>query len=157
MGDAFMNARNSGAIDTMLAGIEAKVKADLVDISKQITQDFKEQARCVITAYYANYSPLMYERTYNLSSGVINDDISFSVLNGTEYGGGVQFSSAKMFDYTDGGNKDIVVNSFMFGIHGSEKIHVDAVSPMSQMEEFQNSYKNILNGYFTSRGYKVNS
>ena len=61
----------------------------------------------------------------------------------------------ELFDYVH--NKDIVVDSFMWGIHGSEKVHVDAVSPLDIMEEFQHSYKNILNSYFTSRGYKVNS
>lgn len=152
-----MSSKINMEIDTMLAKIETKVKADLVDISRQITQDFKEQASCVVREYYLNYSPLMYERKDNLRSGVINDDISFSVLNGTGYGGGVQFSSEKMWAYTDGGNKDIVVNSFMYGIHGSERVHVDETSPMSKMEEFQNSYKSILNGYFISRGYKVNS
>lgn len=148
---------NSAVIDTMFAEIEAKVRADLVDISKQVKEDFETEAWSAINSYYYNYSPIMYERTYNLKSGVIDDDISFATLNGSEYGGGVQFSSAKMFDYTDGGNKDIVVDSFMWGIHGSEKVHVDAVSPLDIMEEFQHSYKNILNSYFTSRGYKVNS
>lgn len=151
-----MSSKTNIMIDTMLAEIETKVKADLVDISKQITQDFKAQARNVVTAYYLNYNPLMYERTYNLSSGVINDDISFSVLNGNGYGGGVQFSPMKMNDYVSGGNKNAVVNNFMLGIHGSEKVQVDDISPMNAMEEFQNNYKEILNGYFISRGYKVN-
>lgn len=151
-----MSSKTNIMIDTMLAEIETKVKADLVDISKQITQDFKAKARNVVTAYYLNYNPLMYERTYNLSSGVINDDISFSVLNGSGYGGGVQFSSMKMNDYVSGGNKNAVVNNFMLGIHGSEKVQVDDISPMNAMEEFQNNYKEILDGYFISRGYKVN-
>lgn len=151
-----MSSKTNIMIDTMLAEIETKVKADLVDISKQITQDFKAQARNVVTAYYLNYNPLMYERTYNLSSGVINDDISFSVLNGSGYGGGVQFSPMKMNDYVSGGNKNAVVNNFMLGIHGSEKVQVDDISPMNAMEEFQNNYKEILDRYFIGRGYKVN-
>ena len=61
-----------------------------------------------------------------------------------------------MADYDDGGDKFIVVGNFLRGVHGDPSVHVDAHSPASLMEDFQNGYKKkVLDPYFKDLGYKV--
>lgn len=142
--------------DKIIREAEQKVRADLKDISAEVKKDFVEKAKEVVLLYYANYPPQLYQRTGNLQGGVIDDNVSFSSLNGNGYGAWIQFSSSGMADYTDGGDKAIVVDSFMSGIHGRPSIQQDSPSATDLMDNFQNGYKSILNGYFISRGYRVN-
>ena len=144
-------------IDKILDKAEAKVKASLVSISSKITADFRAEAKNAIQSYYANYTPVLYERTGNLRKNVIGDDLSFNVLNGNTYGGGVQFNSGNMPDYTNGGDKDIVVQNFMAGIHPGRRgpVHVEYTPAHQIMEDFQKGYKKTLDGYFISHGFTV--
>lgn len=144
-------------IDGILDKAEAKVKASLVNISSKVTTDFRKKAVHAINAYYANYTPWMYDRTGNLRDNVIGDELSFNILNGNMYGGGVQFSSGNMPDYMDGGKKDIVVENFMAGIHPAPRkpAFVEGNPAHQIMEDFQNGYKKTLDRYFISHGFEV--
>ena len=108
--------------------------------------------------YYTNYPkpPRIYNRTYNLRDNVINDNIPGGSLGGNEYGAWIQFSANGMNNYTDGGDKFQIVDSFMEGIHGRPSVQVDSPSPQELMQQFQEGYKKrTLDGYFRSLGYTV--
>jgi hypothetical protein len=143
-------------IDKIIADAEKKVRTDLKNISQVAKNDFVTKAKEVVMLYYSHYPkpPRIYERTNNLRNNVINSDLSFIALNGNGYDAWVQFSSDNMSDY-EMGNKDVVVANFMHGIHGRESIYVEENPAMGLMEEFQNNYKKILDGYFINLGYKV--
>lgn len=151
-----MSADVNSFIDQMIADAENKIRTDLRDISSKVKKDFIEKAREVVLLYYSHYTkpPRVYERTNNLRDNVVDDNVSFTVLNNNAHGAWIQFNSNKMSDYVHG-NKDVVVANFMEGIHGRESIFVESEPAMSLMDEFQNSYKKILDGYFLKRGYKV--
>lgn len=143
-------------VDKIIADAEKKVRTDLKDISSKAKKDFTNKAKETVMLYYAHYTkpPRVYERTNNLRDNVIDEDISFVALNGNGYDAWIQFNSNKMSDYKNG-NKNVVVSNFMEGIHGRKDIFVEEKSAMSLMDDFQNNYKNILDGYFASRGYTV--
>ena len=146
-------------IDKIVDDAEAKVRADLKVISSKAKNDFIEKAKEVVLLYYANYPkpPRFYERTYNLRDNVIDEDVPFGALNGNGYGAWIEFSADNMKDYTDGGDKFMIVESFMEGIHGRPSIQVDSPSPTKLMDDFQDNYKKrTLDGYFRSLGYRVN-
>lgn len=152
-----MSNNVNALIDKIINDAEKKVRTDLKVISSKAKQDFTEKAKEVVLLYYANYEPKLYTRTYNLQEGVINDSVSFNSLNGNGYGAWIQFSTNGMKDYIDGGDKFMVVESFMEGIHGRPSIQVDSPSPTDLMNDFQYRYKrSTLNGYFRSLGYRVN-
>ena len=143
-------------IDKIVADAEKKVRTDLRDISLKVKNDFVAKANEAVMLYYAHYTkpPRVYERTNNLRDNVIDDNISFISLNGNGYDAWVQFNPDSMLDY-DMGNKDVVVHNFMHGIHGRPSIFVEDNPAMDLMDDFQNNYKKILDGYFVSRGYTV--
>ena len=143
-------------IDKIIADAEEKVRTDLRDISLKVKSDFVAKAKEVVMLYYSHYTkpPRIYERTNNLRDNVIDDNLSFIALNGNGYDAWVQFNSDNMSDY-DMGNKDVVVANFMHGIHGRKSIFVEDNPAMDLMEDFQNNYKKILDGYFVSRGYTI--
>lgn len=142
-------------VDKIIADAEKKVRTDLKDISSKVKNDFTNKAKEVVILYYTNYKPIKYVRTNNLRDNVVYDDnLSFIALNGNGYDAWVQFNSDNMSDY-DTGNKDAVVSNFMYGIHGRPSISVEKESAMSLMDDFQQNYKNILDGYFINLGYIV--
>ena len=152
-----MTGNINALIDKIIDDAEAKVRADLKVISSKAKNDFVQKAKEVVLLYYTNYDPKLYKRTYNLQNNVINDNVSFTSLNGNGYGAWIQFSADGMRDYTDGGDKFMVVESFVAGIHGRPSIQVDSPSPADLMDDFQYSYKKrTLDGYFRSLGYRVN-
>lgn len=141
-------------IDKIVNDAEKKIRADLEVISSKVQDDFIKKAREAVLLYYAQYDPIMYERTYNLQNNVINENITFDVLNNGEYGAYIRFSADEMYDYYDGGDKFMVVESFMEGKHGRKR---RSPSPGDFMQEFQDGYKTkTLDGYFRSFGYRVN-
>lgn len=149
-----MSADVNAIVDKIIADAEKKIRTDLSNISSKAKRDFVEKAKETVLLYYANYTPRIYQRTYNLSNNVIDDDISFSVLNGGEYGAFIQFNSQGMSDYGMG-SKDIVVSNFMQGIHGRKSVFVDGNPAIDLMDKFQEDYKEILDGYFIDLGYRV--
>ena len=142
-------------VDKIIADAKKKVRTDLKDISSKAKKDFVDKAKETISFYYTNYQPKIYQRTYNLQNNVIDEDISFIVLNGNGYDAWIQFNSNKMSDY-DIGNKDAVVSNFMYGIHGCKNIFVENNSAINLMDDFQKNYKKILDSYFLNLGYTVN-
>lgn len=143
-------------VDKIIREAEQKVRSDLKVISSKIKEDFVSKAKEVVLLYYSNYpDPVLYKRTGNLKGGVIDD--SFNSFKGSEYGASIQFSPSGMSDYTDGGDKGIVVKSFMSGIHGRPSVQVDSPSATDLMNNFQNGYKKTLDSYFIGMGYRVNS
>lgn len=143
-------------IDKIIDDAEAKVRADLKVISSKAKNDFIEKAKEVVLLYYANYTPELYKRTNNLRDNVINDNMSFATLSGNGYSAWIEFSANGMGNYTDGGDKFIIVESFISGIHGRPSIQVDSPSPTELMDDFQDSYKKrTLDGYFRSLGYHI--
>ena len=141
-------------VDKIIADAEKKIRTDLKDISSKAKRDFVEKAKEAVTSYYANYFPRIYQRTNNLRDNVIDDDVSFAVLNGNGYGAWIQFNSGGMSDYAMG-SKDIVVSNFLYGIHGRRSIAVDSNPAADLMDDFQKNYKKILDGYFINLGYTV--
>lgn len=149
-----MSADVNAFVDKIIADAENKIRTDLSNISSKAKRDFVERAKEAVSLYYANYYPKIYQRTDNLRNNVIDDDISFSVLNGGEYGAWIQFNSNGMASYTMG-SKDVVVSNFMQGIHGRRSVAVDPNPAMDLMDDFQNSYKKTLDGYFIALGYTI--
>ena len=148
-----MSADVNTLVNKIIADAEKKIRTDLKNVSAKVTRDFIEKAKQTVFAYY-EWQPKIYERTYNLRDNVIDDSISFKILNGSRYGGGVQFTSDNMSDY-DMGSKDVVVANFMHGIHGRKSVFVESNPAMDLMSDFQNNYKKILDGYFINLGYTV--
>lgn len=152
-----MSADVNAIADKIIADAEKKIRTDLKNISSKVKKDFVDKAKEVVSLYYANYSPRLYVRTSNLMNGVIDEDISFAALNGNGYGAWIQFNSNGMSDYNDGTySADTVVSNFMSGIHGRPRVKIDGTPAITLMNNFQNSYKKILDGYFLDLGYKVN-
>ena len=149
-----MSAGVNAIVDKIIADAEKKVRTDLKAISSKAKQDFVDKAREAVCTYYANYDPKLYIRTDNLRYGVIDENPSFTVLNGNGYNAWIQFNSGKMRDYTMG-SKDVVVFNFMEGIHGRESVFVDSNPAVDFMNDFQNNYKKTLDSYFIDLGYKV--
>lgn len=143
-------------VDKIIADAKQKVRTDLKDISLKAKNDFVAKAKEVVMLYYSHYPkpPRIYERTNNLRDNVIDSDLSFVTLNGKGYDAWVQFNSYNMSDY-DMGNKDVVVSNFMHGIHGRPSIFVEDNPAIDLMDDFQNNYKKILDGYFINLGYTV--
>ena len=149
-----MSSNVNAFIDKMIADAEQKIRTDLKDISSKAKRDFVEKAKETVALYYAHYSPKIYERTNNLKDNVVDDYLSFVVLNGHGYGAWVQFNSSNMSDYNIG-NKDAVVSNFMYGIHGRPNVFMESIPAIELMEDFQLNYKKILDGYFINLGYTV--
>lgn len=149
-----MSSEVGALVDKMIADAENKIRTDLNNISAKVKRDFVEKAKEAVSSYYANYSPKIYQRTNNLRNNVIDDDLTFSILNGNGYGAAVQFNSNNMSDYNMG-NKDVVVSNFMYGIHGRRNIAVDGNPAIDLMKQFQDGYKATLDGYFIGLGYTV--
>jgi hypothetical protein len=151
-----MNANIDAFVDKIIADAEKKIRTDLRDISSKTKRDFVEKAKEVVMLYYSHYPkpPRIYERTNNLRDNVVDDNLSFITLNGNGYDAWVQFNSDSMSDYVMG-NKDVVVSNFMHGIHGRKSIFVEDDPAMDLMNDFQNNYKKILDGYFINLGYTV--
>lgn len=149
-----MSADVNTLVDKIIADAEKKVRTDLKNISSMAKKDFISKAKEAVLLYYTNYTPRIYERTNNLRDNVVDDDLSFVILNGNGYDAWVQFNSDGMSDYNMG-NKDVVVANFMYGIHGRKSIFVEDNSAIDLMNDFQNNYKKTLDGYFLNLGYTV--
>lgn len=149
-----MSADINAFVDKLVADAENKIRTDLKNVSMQVKADFLQKANEVVSLYYSNYKPKLYIRTYNLQNNVIDDDISFSLLNNNGYGAFIQFNSSGMSNYSKG-NKDIVVSNFMHGIHGRESVAVDSNPAIDLMNDFQWHYKTVLDGYFMNLGYTI--
>lgn len=149
-----MSADINTLVDKIIADAEKKVRTDLKHISSMVKKDFINKAKEVVLLYYSHYSPRVYNRTMNLKENVINDDLSFSTLNGNGYGAWIQFNSDNMSEYNVG-SKEAVVSNFMSGIHGKRSIFVEENSAIDLMDDFQNNYKKVLDGYFMNLGYTV--
>lgn len=149
-----MNTGVNSFIDKIVADAKEKIRTDLNDISSKVRQDFVTKAKEVVMLYYAHYFPKIYERTDNLKDNVVDDYLSFLVLNGHGYGAWVQFNSTGMSDYNMG-DKDVVVANFMHGIHGRPSVFMETIPAIELMDDFQYNYKATLDGYFLSRGYTV--
>lgn len=149
-----MNADVNTLIDKIVDDAEKKVRTDLKYISSKVKEDFSQKAKEAVLLYYTNYIPRVYIRTNNLKDNVIDDNLSFSMLNGNGYGAWIQFNSDNMEEY-ERGSKDAVVSNFMEGIHGRPSIYVEEEPAMDLMDDFQNKYKRTLDGYFRELGYKV--
>ncbi len=153
-----MATKKSKSLEKMLAEADAKIRADLKEISRLVRKDFRNQAENALSAYYANYTPKVYNRTGNLMDNAINDDISFDdfiITNKDSYGGWVHFNSYDMDDY-DTSDKNAVLSNFMYGIHGKPEIKIESNPALRLMESYQSNYKTILDGYFSSRGFTIN-
>lgn len=150
-----MSTGVNALVDKIIADAEKKVRTDLEDISSKVRNDFASTAKEAVMLYYSHYSPKIYQRTNNLKNNVVDDHWSFVVLNGHGYGAWVQFNSDGMSDY-DMGNKDVVVSNFMYGIHGRPSVFVESIPAIELMDDFQDGYKKILDGYFVNKGYTVN-
>ena len=149
-----MSADVNTLVDKIIADAEKKVRTDLKHISSMTKKDFINKAKEAVLLYYSHYVPKIYDRTENLKNNVIDDNLSFATLNGNGYGAWIQFNSDGMSDY-DTGNKDAVVSNFMYGIHGKRSIFVESNPAIDLMDDFQENYKTILDGYFMNLGYTV--
>lgn len=150
-----MSADVNTLVDKIIADAEEKVRTDLKNISSMVKKDFTDMAKEVVMLYYSHYSPRTYTRTGNLKNNVVDDYLSYVVLNGHGYGAWIQFNSANMSDY-DIGNKDAVVSNFMYGVHGKPYIFMESLPAIDLMDDFQVNYKKTLNGYFSNLGYTIN-
>lgn len=149
-----MSADVNTLVDKIIADAKNKVRTDLKSISSTVKSDFVNMAKNTVALYYAHYTPKIYDRTDNLKKNVVDDYLSFVVLNGHGYGAWVQFNDANMSDY-EIGNKDAVVSNFMYGIHGKPRIFSESLPAIDIMDDFQNNYKKTLDGYFINLGYNV--
>lgn len=153
-----MATKKPKSIEKMLAEADAKIRADLKEISGLVRKDFRSQAENALSAYYANYTPKVYNRTGNLMDNAINDDMSFDdfiITNRDSYGGWVHFNADNMDDY-ETSDKNGVLSNFMYGVHGRPEIKIEDTPAIRLMENYQNNYKKILDGYFSSRGFTIN-
>jgi hypothetical protein len=149
-----MNNNVNAIVDKIIADAEKKVRTDLKSISSKAKHDFIEKAKEAVLLYYSSYSPVIYQRTYNLQDNVVDTDMTFMALNGNGYEAWIEFNSSNMSEYSMG-SKDVVVSNFMHGIHGRPSVAVDSESAMNLMDNFQKSYKKTLDKYFVSLGYKI--
>lgn len=155
-----MATKKQKSIDEMLAEADAKIRADLTEISRLARRDFRNKAHDALVTYYANYPkpPRIYERTENLLRNAIDDDIAFDdfvISDKDSYGAWVHFNAYNMDDY-EIGDKYAVLDNFMHGIHGKPYIKTDSNPAISIMNNYQREYKTTLDKYFTSRGFIVN-
>lgn len=142
-------------VNKMVQNAERKIRTDLKNIGSRVKDDFIKQANEAVMLYYANYTPKVYQRTYNLMNNVIDENLTFTVLNGDGSGVWIQFNSNNMEEYKYS-DKDAVVSNFMYGIHGKPSIKKDTNPAIDIMNDFQRGYKqNTLDKYFKQLGYIV--
>jgi hypothetical protein len=129
------------------------IRSAMRDVATKVEADFMAQAKECMDAYYREYDPLEYERTFNLQD---NGYHPYRRYRRNEIDVGVAFSADEMNPYSVEDNSglsgydiaNIVVNNFMQGIHGRPSIavgrHVDET-----MSHFTTAYKHWeLDKYF---------
>ena len=129
------------------------IRSAMRDVVHKVETDFMIQAKECMDAYYREYTPLVYDRTYNLQN---NGYHPYRRYRKNEIDVGVAFSADEMEPYTVLNNSNlsgydianIVIDNFMEGIHGSPNIyvgrHVDET-----MQHFTSAYVHFeLDKYF---------
>jgi len=87
--------------------------------AKKIQKDLLAQARKNVQAYYDQYSPDIYERTFNLRDHVNHIPIlqNNSSGNNISFTVGFEWDGSQMQEYKYGGNLEVVFSNFLEGIH----------------------------------------
>lgn len=129
------------------------IRSAMRDVVRKVETDFMIQAKECMDAYYREYTPLVYDRTYNLQN---NGYHPYRRYRKNEIDVGVAFSADEMEPYTVLNNSNlsgydianIVIDNFMEGIHGSPNVyvgrHVDEI-----MQHFTSAYVHFeLDKYF---------
>lgn len=100
--------------------------------TKEAAIELTKVAKSAIEAFYNDYEPNWYHRTYDLKD---NSYILYHHNNGRRYYGGVRISAEKMSPYMNGWNSEptppeIIVNSaWVHGWHGHTNRGVKPMSP----------------------------
>lgn len=131
------------------------IRSAMRDVVRKVETDFMAQAKSCMDNYYIEYTPKLYERTYNLRDYGYHP---YKRYRKNEIDVGVAFSADEMPMYdSDSENadnisgfsiEDLVVNNFMQGIHGNPSVyigrHVDET-----MQHFTSAYVQFeLDKYF---------
>ena len=144
-------------IKEFVEGVKTKgkkaIRGAMRDVANKVEADFMIQAKECMDAYYREYDPLVYDRTYNLQNHGYHP---YRRYRKNEIDVGVAFSADEMNPYPVEDNRgfsgydiaNIVVNNFMQGIHGRPSVaigrHVDET-----MRHFTTAYKHWeLDKYF---------
>ena len=135
------------------------IRSAMRDVVRKVENDFMAQARVCMDNYYREYSPLVYDRTFNLQD---NGYHPYRRYRKNEIDVGVAFSSDEMNPYPVDEESNlsgfdvanIVVSNFMQGIHGDPSIyigrHVDET-----MQHFTSAYVHFeLDKYFENNFIK---
>ena len=135
------------------------IRSAMRDVVRKVESDFMAQAKVCMDNYYREYTPLVYDRTFNLQD---NGYHPYRRYRKNEIDVGVAFSADEMNPYLadeDNGLNgydiaNIVVSNFMQGIHGSPSIyigkHVDET-----MQHFTSAYVHFeLDKYFENNFVK---
>lgn len=111
--------------------------------AKKIQKDLLAQARKNVQAYYDQYDPDVYVRTFNLRDHVNHIPIlqNNSSGNSISFTVGFEYDGSQMRDYPDGGDSAWVFENFLEGVHprtskGREYFPIKDISQNQLMDEW---------------------
>lgn len=126
-------------------------KKAISNVSKKIQKDLLFQARKNIMAYYAQYDPDFYERTWNLKSGITHYGFINDLSNDSEfsYEVGFKYDNSGMSEYKTGTfSATTVFENFLAGKHPPV---LSSKSQNEMMEEYvDKTLENKINSYMQS-------
>ena len=131
-------------------------------VAQQIRDDWEQQARRVMDAYYSDYDPKSYDRTNELRNIIV----PVFNKNGDSYEVGIEFDPTLMnhnlmtksvsafgeTGFTNRITEEDIFKNFMYGAHGNEdytnaagkkvkrEIHFTSPSPMQMLDNYYYNY-----------------
>lgn len=138
------------------------------DVVKKVEKDFINQGRACVDNYYFEYTPIIYDRTYNLRDNVVQPyrryrkneidvGVALTPIEMDSYFSIIFDERTKASEYKYQSDvESYVVQNFMQGIHGDPSIYVGAHVDKT-MQLFTTAYVNWeLDKYFADRFEKYN-
>lgn len=155
-------AKGIGSIfDDFEKGVKSAAKTAIKNTAKKVQKDLLAQARKNVQAYYDQYDPDVYERTYDLKKSIIHPGIFNEISSGNtiEIDVGFQYDSMGPHEFRGGSQKyggsadpEWIFENFLEGIHPrtTKNYAYDPLKKDSQdelMQEFVD--RNLQNKIYT--------
>lgn len=140
-----MDAIIKNFVNTEKERWQKAIRKSMRTVANKVKMDFVTQGQACMDAYYREYDPLKYDRTFNLQNNAV---YPYERARKGEVFVGVAFSSLNMDPYKVSENSELdgydvanlVVSNFMEGIHGHPSIRVGRYVDET-MTHFETSYK----------------
>ena len=123
-------------VNNITTDVGRKVKKALEYAGEKICSDFADMARSALDAYYDEYTPNFYDRTYSLK----NDSyIKVNQRKGYQVRAGIRFEPDMMTHPKAGIPEGAIFENFAYGIHGNENVY-HGVEHRAYMDMYYSMY-----------------